>query len=64
MEAPKISTKTDLSLEESKREFRELQAHLKNCPRFGWISHIENAINNRMDYLRKTITDIICEVTK
>ncbi len=64
MDAPVINTKTELSLEEAKCEYLELVAHLKNSPRFGWLSHIENAINNRMVYLQKTITDIICEVEK
>ncbi len=62
MDAPVIGTNKELTLEQAKAEFIELVAHLKNKPKFGWVRGIQTRIDDRLDYLRITITNFICEI--
>jgi len=63
-----ISDRTDLTLDEAKAEYRELLA-LKNVKVFpqggmGWSAYVLRRIEDRLNFLRTRITDIICEVAK
>lgn len=64
MEAPTISTRTDLSLSEAKKEYIELEFHLKNKPKFGWVKAIQIQIDNRLDFVKTIIADKVCGVKK
>jgi hypothetical protein len=59
-----ISDKIVLSLDEAKAEYIELSARLADSPEHGWAHWLEYKIENRLTYLRKTISDYICEVKK
>lgn len=59
MQAPEISDKTNLSFSEAKTEYRKLVSIRDNAPKFGWVRHIQIRLADRMNYLRKTITDYV-----
>lgn len=61
MNAPVINTETELSLSDAKAEYRYLTDALKNCPQFGWVQYIETRIENRLEFLAKTIADKVCK---
>ncbi len=61
MDPTKIPTETNLTFDQAKREYRELVALQRAAPKFGFVLGIATTINNRMDYLRKLITDKVCE---
>jgi hypothetical protein len=56
-----ISTKTDLTLEEAKQEYRELTALLsrKTFPdgASAWATSVLNRIHDRLDFLKTKIAD-------
>lgn len=60
-EIPEIKEGTPSSLDEAKAEYRELTAHLNNCPEHGWAHWLENKINDRLTHLRTVITDFVIE---
>jgi len=68
MELPVISTKTDLTLDEAKREYIDLKKLLK-AETFpdngtGWSSWVLDKIETRMMFLKTLIADTICNEEK
>jgi len=65
---PIISEKSNLTLAEMKVEYLELKEVLsaKTFPDggTGWAGWLLNRIEDRLNFLRTRITDIICEVAK
>jgi len=59
-----ISTKTDLTLEEAKQEYRQLTALLgrRDFPdnASAWATSVLNRIHDRLDFLKTKIADSIC----
>lgn len=65
VELPKISDKTDLTMDEAAEEYIRLRKILNQTEGFpdngtGWAGWFLNKINDRMNYLRQVITDAVC----
>ena len=61
MELPKISEEKNLSLTQAKQEYIQLTTFLKdNRPKHGWLESILIRYNQRLDFLKTTITEKVC----
>jgi len=58
---PVISEKTDLTLDECKAEYVQLEKELSGG---NWATWLVNRIENRRIFLAIRMADIICEVQK
>ena len=59
MDITKLSKETDLTLAQAKAEFIELTRLYKDSPPGGWMRHINITVGDRLDFLRRTITDFV-----